>query len=384
MSKIQFKKETIDLVDVMIQHADKGPSGFWVEDYKGCGNPRIFPEFSKGLKNGRLVQKEHYLCPWNTAILFGSGHGNIQTGCYYSCSIREAKYFSEKQLKTLLSRFKKRMQSGKYDNLEHIQPLLTENEQNYIQNQKALEGKKEEQHRKAVQNSKAKASASLRRKYSDNEEIQELLLAYYGDNIVVRLGYGNLDFSPSKISNIVAKKVPTYDEYLDVQIQSFGKQRTWFMTCYHNIPDAFKGRIEKISHGKICFQRVYVSGMFSEDGSFFNGKEDHVWMDLCGFEEFNVGDYVSFFAEVYPYIKTGRGKILDYGLRNPANIQKIGAYQLPSDDDLIRQSIEELICETCYLSEHCNNGFCIRNPQELQALKRQMFVTIKNAREKQP
>ena len=63
------KKKTMEVLDIMIQHADKGPSGFWVDDYEGCGNPKIFPEFEEGLKRGRLVQKEHYLCPWNTAVM---------------------------------------------------------------------------------------------------------------------------------------------------------------------------------------------------------------------------------------------------------------------------------------------------------------------------
>ena len=65
--KLELKKETADYIDIMIQQAEKGPSGFWTEDYEGCGNPKIFPEFNEGLKHGRLIQKKHFLCPWNTA-----------------------------------------------------------------------------------------------------------------------------------------------------------------------------------------------------------------------------------------------------------------------------------------------------------------------------
>lgn len=36
----------------MIEHTDKEPSGFWTDDYEGCGNPRVFPEFEDGLKRG--------------------------------------------------------------------------------------------------------------------------------------------------------------------------------------------------------------------------------------------------------------------------------------------------------------------------------------------
>ena len=94
MNNKQTKKATVDAINVMIRHADKGPSGFWVEDHEGCGNPAVFPEFEEGLKRGRLIQKEHYFCPWNTAIMYGDGHGKIITGCYHSCSIDKARYLS--------------------------------------------------------------------------------------------------------------------------------------------------------------------------------------------------------------------------------------------------------------------------------------------------
>mgnify|MGYP006913689530 FL=1 len=48
--------------------------------------------------------------------------------------------------------------------------------------------------------------------------------------------------------------------------------------------------------------------------------------------------------------------MIDYGLRNPTGIQKIEAYKLPSDDELIMQEVEQLICETCFLSEQCNRN----------------------------
>ena len=54
MRNEQTKKATIYALDFMIRHADKGPSGFWVEDYEGCGNPAIFPEFDEGLQQERL------------------------------------------------------------------------------------------------------------------------------------------------------------------------------------------------------------------------------------------------------------------------------------------------------------------------------------------
>ena len=95
------------------------------------------------------------------------------------------------------------------------------------------------------------------------------------------------------------------------------------------------------------------------DGECFDGKADHVWMDVDGFEEYSVGDSVSFSAEVYRYIKTGNGKQIDYGLRAPTQIERIKPYELPSDDELMRQTMREIACETCFLSEQCNRVFCM-------------------------
>lgn len=41
--KNEKKEKTIEVLDVMIQHADKGPSGFWVDDYEGCGQSSNIP-----------------------------------------------------------------------------------------------------------------------------------------------------------------------------------------------------------------------------------------------------------------------------------------------------------------------------------------------------
>lgn len=50
----------------------------------------------------------------------------------------------------------------------------------------------------------------------------------------------------------------TYDDYIDIQIRSSGKQRTWFKMCYYNIPCNFMGCIEKKAKKNICFKRIYV------------------------------------------------------------------------------------------------------------------------------
>ena len=371
---IKHKNETLKLLDIMIENADKGPSGFWTEDFEGCGNPKIFPEFESGLKGGRLVQKSHYLCPWNTAILFGNGRGNIITGCYHSCSIADAKYLSEEMLRSVLLRFKQNMQTGKYDDTSNIIPLLTAEEREYIEQQKIIERKANEQKRKAHEAEIRIKAAPLVAKYAESD-LLSFILCNYEKNTVAMTYEGTVDFSPNSLRDVVGGERLSYNDYLDIQIQSFGKQRSYFKSCYYNHTIGFKGQIEKITKDNICFNRIFVSGMYP-DGMMYDGKEEHVWMKKEGFEEYSIADCLEFFAEVYPYLKTSNGKLIDYSLRNPAGIKKISSYDLPTEKDLIMQEVDQIICETCFLTEHCNRTFCMRPKKEIKELRNQMFHMI--------
>ena len=91
-----------------------------------------------------------------------------------------------------------------------------------------------------------------------------------------------------------------------------------------------------------------------------------------GFEEYHVGDSIEFFAEIYRYAKTGNGKQIDFGVRNPKGIRKIPPYELPTDEELADQSINMIICETCYLGEQCNRGICLRPKKEINQLRQKM------------
>ena len=179
----------------------------------------------------------------------------------------------------------------------------------------------------------------------------------YQKKVVVFEEDGPIDYDPEGLKGIVGGEKLTYDEYLKIQKRSAKRVKSTFQACYYNFVLGFKGQIERRSKDKICFKRIFVEGMYP-DGECFDGKEDHVWMDAKGFESFGEGDSVAFIAEVYRYIKTGKGKSLDYGLRNPEGIKRIDPYELPSDDDLIRQEIGQLVCDTCYLQEQCNRTIC--------------------------
>lgn len=153
--------------------------------------------------------------------------------------------------------------------------------------------------------------------------------------------------------------------------------------CWVYTPMGFKGEVETFGKGKICFKRIYDEYMLP-DMSIHLGKEDHVWMDAAGFGKLEKGDCVSFFAEVYRYIKKSDGKKLDYGLRNPEGIEKINKYDLPSDDDLLMQEIDSMLCETCNMADFCSSrSNCMRDPKERKLLKKQMFDLVKGTSKKE-
>ena len=351
-----------------------------MEDHEGCGNPAVFPEFEEGLKRGRLVQKEHYFCPWNAAIMYGDGHGNINTGCYHSCSISKARYLTTEELKEVLARFKTRMENGDYDCVDHLSPLLTKDESRHIEDRILAEQHECERCERQKRQDRLKKAAALIAKYPDKKS---LLSINYGEDTCVDEEDGLVFFNPDSRKDVVGAEKMSYDEYLDVQLASLGHAyRSGFANGIFNYLLEFKGQIEKVKPKHICFKRIFISGMYT-DGTMFDDKEDHVWMDKSGFEEYNAGDSVSFGAEVYRYVKTGNGKLIDYGLRNPTGIQKIEAYELPSDDELIMQEVEQLICETCFLSEQCNRNYCTMDPKKKRLLKQEMFRAIKAQTDKE-
>ena len=154
--------------------------------------------------------------------------------------------------------------------------------------------------------------------------------------------------------DIVGAEKLSYDEYIEIASNPNRKERGAFERCFYSIPLEFKGKIQKKNDKYVCFEKIYISGMYP-NGDMYDDKEEHVWMDLLGFESYKVGDEVRFGAQVYRYVKTGNGKSIDYGLRNPRGVTKIDSYELPSDKQILAQELRFLKCEMCDMADFCNH-----------------------------
>ena len=195
----------------------------------------------------------------------------------------------------------------------------------------------------------------------------------YMQDIII-LFNGVINFSPNSMLDFSTKDFKSYDEYLDVQFKSINSSRTYFEKIYYGkYLTSFKGLIEKKTSSHILFKRILVDGCY-HDGLGFTGKEDHVWMDISGFENYKSGDSIKFDADVYRYIKKNNGKLINYGLKNPTLISSISRYEIPSDEELIDQQINQLICETCIFYNHCFMGMCIADENE----RLEKFKFLKN------
>ena len=199
---------------------------------------------------------------------------------------------------------------------------------------------------------------------TEKERWEQIKKRLYGKKCTAQTEWGIIDFRPESVNEIVGGKRLTYDEYLNIMRDSGNKRRRYFELYYYNCGGYIgcKGQIEKKSKGNICFKRIHITGMY-DDGTIVEGKEEHVWMQDKGFEKYEKGECLSFSAEIYRYLKIGKGKAIDYALRNPFNISEIDSYELPTEEELLMQDIEQIICEVCMYKEQCYGSMCIANSE---------------------
>lgn len=97
---------------------------------------------------------------------------------------------------------------------------------------------------------------------------------------IVEIEYGgSVDYSEQFFQAVKNKKNLSHEDIINIQKSSVGKVKGGFQNVYYNIGLSYKGQIEKKNNKYICFQRIFIEGMYS-DGVCFNDKEQHVWMKL--------------------------------------------------------------------------------------------------------
>ena len=214
---------------------------------------------------------------------------------------------------------------------------------------------------------------------SDEERWKELVDEYSHSGYQLQTEFGIIDMSDDAMKDVVGGEDLSYEEYLQAVFNSRNIRRHCFEYCYYsNAWCNFKGQINRFDKkkGKVIFNRIYISGGLM-DGDCYEGKEDHVWMDIKPFESYQEGDCLSFGGEVYRYLKTRNGKQISFGIRVPYDISKIETYELPTDDDMLMQAVDKMICEVCMFNEHCYMGMCIANKEWRDEMRKTLFNAAK-------
>lgn len=136
-------------------------------------------------------------------------------------------------------------------------------------------------------------------------------------------------------------------------------KREGFKECFCNaIGSYFKGQIIDEKNNKFLFKRIFIQ-YTDFSGMVHKRKEDHVWIDADKFRKAGLqkGDYTEFWGEVYIYQR--KNKTHELGIRNPDMIKKIKEYDLPSDEELLEQFVQQVKCATCLCAEQCCRTFCL-------------------------
>ena len=157
--------------------------------------------------------------------------------------------------------------------------------------------------------------------------------ALYRQPIVAITEWGLIDFDPGAQKTLSGGETLTYDDYLDLMRKSGHSVRQDFEKAYYDASwCSFKGRVERINQkkGTVCFERIFISARLQAPGN---------------------------------------GKMIDFGLRDPKDIRRIDEYELPSNDQLRLQAVDEIICsDLCMYNKHCN-GFCIANQEWRESIR---------------
>ena len=137
-------------------------------------------------------------------------------------------------------------------------------------------------------------------------------------------------------------------------------KRDGFKGCYYDACGygEFKGKVIKIKNGHYLFEKIFVEWEYG--GNVYESKEDHVWIfdtKALEKEKIKIGDCVAFFGVVEPY--TRKNGTYELGITDVDLVYKIEDYKLPTDEELFEQAMNDLRCETCLYTDHCDRVFCL-------------------------
>lgn len=207
----------------------------------------------------------------------------------------------------------------------------------------------------------------------ETEKWEEKKARFYKKDCICLMHGGAIFFGETSMSGLEGGEGLGYDEYLDIQKQSLGKIRAGLIPAFadHGLV-TIRGRIGKIDRVKkmVCFPEAWISAWDGPEymansrpvPDYTPAKEGNLWMALDGFDNFRVGDCVSFTAEVYRFVRLrndpSRHPVIDFGVRNPENIKKEDEKDLPTEEDLLEFRISQILCEMCMYEDHCY-GHCI-------------------------
>ena len=211
-----------------------------------------------------------------------------------------------------------------------------------------------------------------KKKLTDEQYWRILKKRFYNTDYDVIMVGGIISFDPRSKAEVKGAEKLSYDEYLEVMRQSCGHIKMAFGKCYYDAQMySFKGRISKKNNKRVLFDKIDIKGVDNK-ARFFVDKEEHVWVEIQGLEKYNVGDEIEFSADIYRYLKTGTGKKIDFGLTNISNVVLIDGYDLPTDEELMLQEIDRLICENCLFVEQCC-GYCIANQEWVEETRKALL-----------
>ena len=58
-------------------------------------------------------------------------------------------------------------------------------------------------------------------------------------------------------------------------------------------------------------------------------------------------------------------------------LKRLNLMSCLSDDDMLMQAIDQMICEVCMFNEHCYMGMCIANEEWREGMRKTLFNAAK-------